>query len=186
MNDPLLRLMPYLKHDEVCLIPPGPGAYAKNCICGAGRAMIAARAEVTSTLTARFIACGRTWFNDRSEELTQSMRREQGYKTGGGCGVRMDVTHAYRCVECGRWMHQTCLKLHFEESRHHLGYRGDRPYHAANYEPAQPSDRPDKAVTAAPDKPDAGAALSELIETIREPIEEAFKGVLDELFRDRR
>jgi hypothetical protein len=116
MNDPLEKLRPYLAHDEVCQIPPGPGPTAQNCICGAIRAYQAARAELVSR--GETIVCGRTYHNDDAEARTQALRAGQGFPTDGGCGRKVGLTWAYRCAECGRWMHLDCLKQHFKESQH--------------------------------------------------------------------
>lgn len=33
-----------------------------------------------------------------------------------GCGALMVWTFAYRCVDCGRWFHKTCIWRHFQEN----------------------------------------------------------------------
>ncbi len=69
------------------------------------------------------VACGRTSTVDAIEARFKGLREEQGFATDGGCGRSIDLTsiYAYRCVECGRWMHKTCILEHFAQSGHEEG-----------------------------------------------------------------
>ena len=69
-----------------------------------------------SIFDAQKIVCGYTWPDPVDEAAIQTSRREQGFRTDGGCGKEMPWTVSYRCLECGRFMHSTCLKRHFEET----------------------------------------------------------------------
>lgn len=62
------------------------------------------------------VVCGRTHVDDRAEEIATRWRSADGYRTGGGCGGALSLLTAYRCLECGRWMHADCLRQHFAES----------------------------------------------------------------------
>jgi hypothetical protein len=64
------------------------------------------------------LVCGRTNRDDRAEQITRTVREQQGYRIDGGCGRPMTFVAGYRCAECGRWMHLDCLRGHFAESRH--------------------------------------------------------------------
>ena len=32
----------------------------------------------------------------------------------GGCGKKLDIKDAYRCVGCGGWFHKECIKSRFK------------------------------------------------------------------------
>lgn len=57
--------------------------------------------------------CGNTAPDERGEAIVQSMRAETGGSPEGGCGKPIEWLVAYRCLECGRWMHAECLRGHF-------------------------------------------------------------------------
>jgi hypothetical protein len=61
--------------------------------------------------------CGRTSHLDDTEARFAALR--EGQETPGlytGCGVGGAVLSLYRCLQCGRWMHASCLRIHFETS----------------------------------------------------------------------
>lgn len=37
----------------------------------------------------------------------------------GGCGKKLKITEAYRCVGCGGWFHYDCILKHFELEEGH-------------------------------------------------------------------
>lgn len=40
----------------------------------------------------------------------------------GGCGKKLEINKAYRCVGCGGWFHKECILKHFElEKKHDVG-----------------------------------------------------------------
>lgn len=59
--------------------------------------------------------CGNTALDEQSEAIVRSMRAEAGGAPEGGCGQLIEWLMAYRCLECGRWMHAECLRQHFVE-----------------------------------------------------------------------
>lgn len=59
--------------------------------------------------------CGNTALDQESERRLRVLRAEAGGKPDGGCGRQMNWLSAYRCLECGRWMHAECLRQHFVE-----------------------------------------------------------------------
>lgn len=69
-----------------------------------------------SSLTVLPLVCGRTHVEDGAEAIVQRLRAQQGFRTDGGCNGKLVLLHAYRCLECGRWMHADCLRGHFAES----------------------------------------------------------------------
>ena len=71
-----------------------------------------ARAEQAETAP----ACGQTYADPRCEAMTRAMREAAEHPLDGGCGKPLAWRVAYRCLECGRWMHATCLRQHFEET----------------------------------------------------------------------
>lgn len=64
------------------------------------------------------LVCGRSYRDAMSEAIVFEMRRRSGYRLDGGCLKPMTWVNAYRCRECGRWMHGECLDTHFAESQH--------------------------------------------------------------------
>jgi hypothetical protein len=70
------------------------------------------------------MTCGESSPDERAEAMIRSLREEQGFKTEGGCGEPLvfgsliALARIFRCLECGRWMHQRCLEAHFTESGH--------------------------------------------------------------------
>jgi hypothetical protein len=69
-------------------------------------------------IDAGWITCGADHPDPEIAAALRRMREEAGYPTEGGCGKRMCWTLAFRCVECGRWMHRDCIRKHFQESKH--------------------------------------------------------------------
>lgn len=61
------------------------------------------------------LVCGRTYREQRPEDIVAVLRTNKGQRVDGGCGRAMSYLHTYRCLECGRWMHGDCLKAHFAE-----------------------------------------------------------------------
>lgn len=59
--------------------------------------------------------CGNTALDAESERRIRCQRAELGARLDGGCGRQMNWLSAYRCLECGRWMHAECLRQHFVE-----------------------------------------------------------------------
>jgi hypothetical protein len=64
------------------------------------------------------IACGASHPDPRVEARFDGLREAAGQPTGGGCWKLIPWTAAYRCVQCGRWGHERCLRAHFAESGH--------------------------------------------------------------------
>jgi hypothetical protein len=56
------------------------------------------------------IPCGHSHPNATTERL---IREARPAPIKGGCGKLVHWTYAYRCVECGVWMHRACLLDHF-------------------------------------------------------------------------
>jgi hypothetical protein len=56
------------------------------------------------------IRCGRSHPHPHTEVVIQ---RSRPGPIRGGCGKLIRWWNAYRCVECGVWMHRTCLREHF-------------------------------------------------------------------------
>lgn len=67
------------------------------------------------------VACGATHPHPEVERRYRALRGQEGHRTDGGCGGTMHWTYAYRCLDCGRWMHGACLREHFEESQEQGG-----------------------------------------------------------------
>jgi hypothetical protein len=63
------------------------------------------------------ITCGASSPDERTEARFRALRAAEGFSLGGGCGMELPWPFAYRCVECGRFMHLTCIREHFETSR---------------------------------------------------------------------
>lgn len=61
--------------------------------------------------------CGETLFDEHSERRVRALRSERGFASDAGCGKRIPWITAYRCLECGRWMHADCLRIHFLDSQ---------------------------------------------------------------------
>jgi hypothetical protein len=59
--------------------------------------------------------CGNTAPEGQSEDIVRSMRADAGGSPVGVCGKLIEWLMAYRCLECGRWMHAECLRQHFVE-----------------------------------------------------------------------
>jgi hypothetical protein len=59
--------------------------------------------------------CGNTGLTEAVEAGFRSIRASKGESPDGGCGKQLGWLHAYRCLECGRWMHAECLRQHFAE-----------------------------------------------------------------------
>lgn len=59
--------------------------------------------------------CGNTGLTEAVEVRFREIRAEKGESQDGGCGRSLPWLHAYRCLECGRWMHAECLRQHFVE-----------------------------------------------------------------------
>ena len=62
------------------------------------------------------VVCGTTYTDSDTERRIQSMRATAGFSLEGGCNKSLIWRYAYRCLECGRWMHAECLRLHFAQS----------------------------------------------------------------------
>lgn len=58
------------------------------------------------------LVCGQTYRDPRSEVRVAATR--EGEETPfTGCGEAMVWLIAYRCRQCARWMHGTCIDRHF-------------------------------------------------------------------------
>ena len=62
------------------------------------------------------IQCGRTHPDPRTERRIAEARSDLGAPSGReGCGRLMVLWEGFRCVECGRWFHRSCIERHFED-----------------------------------------------------------------------
>jgi hypothetical protein len=59
------------------------------------------------------IPCGVSDPDPRTEYRMADARAAIGATDGGGCGRLVVLWHAFRCVECGRWFHRSCIERHF-------------------------------------------------------------------------
>lgn len=63
------------------------------------------------------LVCGASHPDADVERRINAMRdHEVGCEPPGrwqGCGISLVWTYAYRCVECGRWLHRECARRHF-------------------------------------------------------------------------
>ncbi len=59
--------------------------------------------------------CGNTALDPDSEARVRALREQSGDAADMGCQRVIGWLHAYRCLECGRWMHAECLRQHFVE-----------------------------------------------------------------------
>lgn len=58
------------------------------------------------------LTCGRSYRNPDSEARAVAMR--EGEQTPfSGCGKPLRWLYAYRCRQCGRWLHGPCMDKHF-------------------------------------------------------------------------
>jgi len=64
------------------------------------------------------IQCGLTYPEPDAEARVQFLREQIGADLIGGCGAEMVWVFAYRCLECGRWFHASCMREHFRDTRH--------------------------------------------------------------------
>ncbi len=58
------------------------------------------------------LVCGQSYRNLESEALAVAMRTCE-VTPYTGCGKPMRWVYAYRCRQCGRWMHGPCIDRHF-------------------------------------------------------------------------
>lgn len=58
------------------------------------------------------LVCGRSYRNPESEAQAVAMRTCE-VTPYTGCGKPMRWVYAYRCRQCGRWMHGPCMDRHF-------------------------------------------------------------------------
>lgn len=62
------------------------------------------------------LTCGRTYRSPDAEARTAAMR--EGEQTPfTGCGKPLRWLYAYRCRQCGRWLHGPCMDQHFWSAR---------------------------------------------------------------------
>jgi hypothetical protein len=62
------------------------------------------------------LLCGRSYRNAESEAHAWQMR--EGEQTPfAGCGKPLRWVYAYRCRQCGRWLHGPCMDRHFGAER---------------------------------------------------------------------
>jgi hypothetical protein len=62
------------------------------------------------------LLCGRSYRNAESEAHASAMR--EGEQTPfAGCGKPLRWVYAYRCRQCGRWLHGPCMDRHFGAER---------------------------------------------------------------------
>ena len=60
------------------------------------------------------VVCGHSYRNPDSEARAVAMR--EGEQTPfSGCGKPLRWLYAYRCRQCGRWLHGPCMDRHFGE-----------------------------------------------------------------------
>jgi hypothetical protein len=68
--------------------------------------------------------CGDSWrpLLADVEARTRAARKAAGFAElpAGSCRLPLGLDEAYRCLECGAWMHRACLQAHFGESHHDL------------------------------------------------------------------
>lgn len=58
------------------------------------------------------LVCGRSYRNPESEALAVAMRAGE-VTPYTGCGKPLRWVYAYRCRQCGRWLHGPCIDRHF-------------------------------------------------------------------------
>lgn len=58
------------------------------------------------------LVCGRSYRNPESEALAVAMRAGE-VTPYTGCGKPLRWVYAYRCRQCGRWLHGPCMDRHF-------------------------------------------------------------------------
>lgn len=58
------------------------------------------------------LVCGQTYRNAETEQATPAWRKSEVTRWTG-CGGPMTWLSAYRCRQCGRWIHGQCLDWHF-------------------------------------------------------------------------
>ena len=59
------------------------------------------------------VNCGDTSAHPDAERAYRAIRVEQGDTAPAGCGKPVGLIHLYRCTDCARWMHHSCLVRHF-------------------------------------------------------------------------
>ena len=96
-------------HQSGCLYVTALAVLAEGARRGVREMAITADFEVVPDLV-----CGRTYRDQRSEDRLPSMR-EGEVSSYVGCGNPMTYMEAYRCRQCARWFHGSCLDRHFEE-----------------------------------------------------------------------
>jgi hypothetical protein len=64
------------------------------------------------------IRCGLSDPDPRTEQRIATVRDVSGFASNPeGCGRLMVLWNAFRCVECARWFHRSCIERHFEQHR---------------------------------------------------------------------
>lgn len=95
----------------------GDRAYDAMILAVAARlAELEARAEAAEKQAreeAEWITCGMTYRDRAVEDRVNALRQIEGHSVGLGCGKRLKIVYAYRCVECGRWFDRECILHHF-------------------------------------------------------------------------
>jgi len=61
------------------------------------------------------LACGQTYRSPDSERWAMAMRTDE-VTPFAGCGLPMRWLYAYRCRQCGRWLHGPCMDRHFGDA----------------------------------------------------------------------
>ena len=61
------------------------------------------------------VNCGDTSNNPDAERAYRAIRAEQGDTAPAGCGKPVGLLHLYRCADCARWLHHSCLVRHFAD-----------------------------------------------------------------------
>lgn len=61
------------------------------------------------------LVCGQTYHSAVTEAQLPTLRADEP-SAYPGCGKPMAWIHTYRCLTCGRWLHNDCIRRHFKES----------------------------------------------------------------------
>jgi hypothetical protein len=62
------------------------------------------------------LVCGQTYRDQRAEAAVPAWRAGE-VTPWTGCGTPIAWVHAYRCRQCGRWLHGHCFDRHVSEQR---------------------------------------------------------------------
>lgn len=104
--------------DVAAMVQVAEDGHLEHCSCAQSVSLLSAalldrQAAPHPALTTPPI-CGNTGLTEAVEERFRAIRAELGHSQEGGCGKQLGWLHAYRCLDCGRFMHADCLRQHFE------------------------------------------------------------------------